>query len=238
MFTAAYIFERFRSYRHANIAPVGLQSSLRYNYEPGKLLSDYEIEDGGLSPVYNDYYNHSVETTLRYGFPVADRQIALIYTRFFTYFNNPDDTFYLDYTGGLTGMRSYPFFALGGATTGMTQVSYIFPVITNLHEQVGPHTLDKLFIRVFGEAGNGWRSPLNFGNNIKTGIGAELRLAFNSYYLFPLKFFISGAYGFNKFEVTLPETFIMESNDNRISYGKDFIFHFGLTFDFNLFNND
>lgn len=238
MFTAAYIFERFRSYRHANIAPVGFQSSLRYNYEPGKLLSDYEIEDGGLSPVYKAYYNHSVETSLRYGFPVADRKIAQIYTRFFTYFNNPDDTFYLDYTGGITGMRSYPFFALGGSTTGMAQVSYIFPLMTNLHEQVGPHTLDKLFIRVFGEAGNGWRSPLNIGNNIKTGIGAELRFAFNSYYLFPLKFFVSGAYGFNKFEITLPETFIMESNDKRVSYGKDFIFHFGLTFDFNLFNND
>ena len=74
----------------------------------------------------------------------------------------------------------------------------------------------------------------NTGNNLKSGIGAELRLASSGYYLFPLKFFVSASYGFNDFSVTLPNAFQTGTNSNRVRYGREVLFHFGLTFDFEL----
>ena len=236
--TAAYVYERFVPYPNHDVAPIGLRTSFRYTYEPNKLLEEYEIENGALAPVYRSVKNHSVETSLRWGYPLGRNSAINFYGRGFSYLNNPDNFFYLDYIGGFTGMRSYPYFAIGGNTTGMAQLSYTFPVLKNIQQQVGRHTLDKLYMRVFAEAGNGWQGPLNIGNNIKTGAGAEIRFAFNSYYLFPLKLFISGSYGFNEFDVTLPEDFITESAGGSVEYGQNLLFHFGLTFDFNIVNND
>lgn len=85
---------------------------------------------------------------------------------------------------------------------------------------------------MFFETGNGWGGPLNIGDNLKSGLGAELRFAFNSYYLFPMKFFINTTYGLNRFDVTFPEDFVTGTGDNTVSYGRELLFYFGLTFDF------
>ncbi|MFN1834611.1 hypothetical protein AB2B38_005060 [Balneola sp. MJW-20] len=232
--SASYTFNYYTFHRDADIAPVGLKGYLRYQYQPSELLQEYEIKDGALSPVFRKDDNHSSELHVRYGFRALNGQAFQARVRAFSYFNNPDDFFYLDYVGGFLGMRSYPFFALGGTTTGFTSLSYFVPLYKNITRQVGPYTIDKLYGRIFFEAGNGWRSPLDTGDNIKTGIGAEIRLAMNGYYLFPLKFFISTSYGFNEFSLTLPEDFITGSSDNTVTYGRQLLFHFGLTFDFEL----
>lgn len=234
--TAAYVFEDYLPYPNSDVAPLGIRTSLRYNYEPNKLLNDYKIDNGTLSPVYNSVKNHSLETTIRYGFPASDHTAINLYGRGFSYLNRPDDSFYLDYIGGFSGMRSYPYFALGGSTTAYLKLSYTFPLLRNIHQQVGRHTFDKLYFQLFAEAGNGWRSSMNTGDNIKSGLGGELRFAFNSYYQFPIKLFVSGAYGFNKFDITLPQDFVTTNSNQQVSYGQNVIFHFGLTFDFNVFN--
>jgi len=237
-YTAAYIYENFLRYPNHDVAPVGLRASMRYTYEPSKLLENYEIKDGTLTPAYRTIKNHSLESSLRYGHPLGRYSTINLYSRAFSFLNNPDNFFYIDYIGGFTGMRSYPYFAIGGNTTAMAQLAYTFPLMRDINQQVGRHTFDKLFLRLFAETGNGWQSPLKIGSNLKTGAGAEVRFAFNSYYLFPLKLFVSGAYGFNKFDVTLPQEFITNSSNGRVQYGHEFIFHFGLTFDFDVLNHD
>lgn len=236
--SAGHVLELFKPYRHSDIAPLGFRSFLKYSFENGRLLEDFEIKDGNLSPVYDTSRNHSVELSTRYGFKASKRTSGQVFSRFFSYLNNPEDSFYLDYIGGFTGMRSYPFFALGGTTTAFGQFSYIFPLITDINKQLGRYTLDKLFLRAFTEAGATWNSPLHGDQSLKTGIGAEVRFAFNSYYLFPLKLFISSSYGFNRFDVTLPEEFITETPAGNVSYGREILFQFGLTFDFNVLNHE
>ncbi len=237
-FSIAHIFESFRAYRHGDIAPIGLRTHLRYAYEPGRLLDDFRVRDGSLIPVYTTSKNHSLEAGGRYGFRAAGRAAGQLTGRFYSYLNRPRDSFYLDYIGGFTGMRSYPFFALGGMTTAYGRFSYIFPLIRNINRQVGRYTLDKLYLRTFAEAGNTWDSPMHPDNGLRTGIGSEIRFAFNSYYLFPLKLFVSTAYGFNQFDVTLPEAFITDTPNGTVTYGRELLFHFGLTFDFNIPNHD
>lgn len=240
--SAAYTFNFYEYSEDADIAPIGLKGYLRYQYQPSKLLEEYEIKDGSLVPIFKTSKNHSTEFHIRYGFRTFGSQAFQARARGFSYFNTPNDSFYTDYIGGFLGMRSYPFFALGGNTTAFTSLSWFTPIFKNMNKQIGPYSFDKLYARFFFEAGNGWypgssgssSDRLDIGNKIKSGIGAELRLATNGYYLFPLKFFVSAAYGFDKFTLTLPEDFVTDTQSNRVTYGREILFHFGLTFDFEL----
>jgi hypothetical protein len=232
--STSYTFDYYTYSNDADIAPLGLKGYMRYQFQPSKLLEEYEIEDGALKPVFEKSNNHSTELHLRYGFKTLGDQAFQARIRGFHYFNNPGDSFYTDYVGGFLGMRSYPYFALGGSTTAFTSLSWFAPIYRGIHKQAGPYTFDKIFARFFFETGNGWRSPYDTGNNLKSGVGAELRVAMNGYYLFPLKFFVSTSYGFDSFTLTLPEDFITNSQSNRVTYGREFLFHFGLTFDFEL----
>jgi len=247
--SAAYNFDYYNYGKtDSDVAPEGLKGFFRYQFQPSELLQDFEIDDGTLSPIFERFNNHSTELNFRYGFKKIGGRSFQFRGRAFTYMNqlnstdvdgnflaeseNSNNFFYLDYIGGFPGMRSYPYFALGGLTTAFTQLSYFAPIVKNINTQMGPYTFDKLYVRFFAEAGNGWRGPLETGKNLKTGIGAELRFSMSGYYLFPLRFFISGSYGFDRFDVTLPDEFITGSESNRVTYGRELLFHFGLTFDF------
>lgn len=230
--TAALFVKAQTYHRHYDIAPIGFNAHLRYSYQPSRLLEGYDIRGGELIPLYNDYNIHSVELDTRHGFRIQNKSLFDIRSRFYTNFDATDEYFFLDYIGGFTGMRSYSFFALGGNTTFFSQLNYHQPIFEKIHRQAGRFTIDKVFTRLFVEAGNGWGGPLDVGNNIKSGIGAELRLSMSSYYLFPTRFFISGSYGLNSFDVNLPESFITTTGQNSVTYGKEVLFNFGLLFDF------
>ena len=232
--SASYIAELIKPSRNMDITPIGIKSRFTYRYQPNRLLDEFEVNDGILSPVYDQVSNHSLELTYRQGFELGGDDAAMITGRAFTYLNQPEDYFYLDYMGGLTGLRSYPFFAVGGQRTAFLRASYLTPVAQSINKQVGPYTLDKVFAHFYAETGNGWGGPLQIGNSLKSGLGTELRFAFNSHYLFPMKFFINGTYGLNRFDIRFPDDFITDSGDRTVSYGREFLLYFGLTFDFDL----
>ena len=240
--SAAYIFNYYSYSTDSDIAPLGFKGYLRYQYQPSKLLEEYEIKEGSLVPIFKNSRNHSTELHLRYGFRTFGQQAFQARVRGFSYFNNPKDSFYTDYVGGFLGLRSYPFFAIGGSTTAMTSLSWFVPIRKKMNSQIGPYTLDKMYARLFFETGNGWYlgdsnkvpDKIDSGARLKSGIGAELRIATSAYYLFPIKFFVSGAYGFDRFSVELPDDFVTPATGNRVNYGGELLFHFGLTFDFEL----
>ena len=232
-YTAAMFFQLLTSHRHSDIVQRGITSSLRYSHQPSRLLDGYDIRGGELLPRYNDYRLHTVEFDTRYGFSLfPSGSLFDVRTRFYTNFNSSDEYFFLDYIGGLPGMRSYSFFALGGNTTFFTQLNYHQPVFERIHRQAGRFTIDKLFARFFFETGNGWGGPLGVGNDLKSGLGAELRLSTNSYYLFPSRFFLSAAWGIDQFDVNLPESFITTTGQSSVRFGREVLFNFGLLFDF------
>ena len=230
---ASYYINTDMYHVNDDVAPIGLKGYVRYQYQPSELLDKYTLEDGLLLPVYTNYKNQSIEVKARAGFKIGSNYFTLN-NRFFSYLNEQNEYFFLDYIGGLVGMRSYSFFALGGSTMAFSTLSWNIPLLSNLNKQVNRYTLDKLFARVFFEAGNGWGGPLAVDKEIKTGIGAELRFSFNTNYLFPTKFFVSSSYGFNQVNLTLPAEFKTASTDNKVQYGREWLFHFGLLFDFEL----
>lgn len=234
-YSTSYYVDTTAPSRHSDVSIEGALASATFRVENGRLLQEFEIEDGSLSPVYAKKTNYSIELKNQFGGSFEDSFSAMLTTRIFSYFNDQEDYFYLDYAGGLTGMRSYPYFAIGGQRTAWGRISLLAPLKRNINKQLGAYSLDKLYAHVFLEAGNGWGGPLDIGTDLKTGIGTELRFALNSYYLFPLKFFVNTSYGFRRFNVTLPDQFITTSSENSINYGKEVLFYFGLTFDFNQF---
>lgn len=232
-YSASYIANTIVPSRHSDITPEGARANATFRLENGRLLQEFELDEGSLSPVYEQTTNYSLELQSQLGGEIAGDIHGLLTSRIFGYLTNPEDYFYLDYTGGLTGMRSYPYFAIGGQRTIWGRFSLLAPIKRDINVQMGNYTLDKLYANLFVEAGNGWGGPLNIGDDLKTGIGTELRFALNSFYIFPLKFFVTTTYGFNQFNVTLPSQFISTSPENSITYGKELLFYFGLTFDFN-----
>ncbi|TVQ03799.1 MAG: hypothetical protein EA359_08445 [Balneolaceae bacterium] len=233
-YTASYVVDATIPAIDADIAPTGLKGSFSYRFEPGRLLKEFELNDGILSPVFSKDLNQSIEFRSRYGLSITDKTNAMITMRVFSYLNNPEDYFYQDYTGGLIGLRSYPYFSIGGQRTFFTRASLLHPLFSQLNYQIRHYTLDKIYAHIYYETGNGWGGPLNIGNNLKNGIGAELRFSFNSSYLFPMKFFMNASYGIDQFNVTFPQQFISTSGMDSITYGREFLFYFGLTFDFDL----
>jgi WD40 repeat protein len=230
--SAAYIFRFDIPSAVGDVVPVGSRGSFRMAWQPARLLNRYEIRDGTLLPVYARADNVFLETQFRRGWATKRGGLS-VKTRFFSYLNSNSEYFYLDYIGGYTGMRSYPFFALGGNTTAFAELSGYLPIWDRINRQYGRFTINSVWMRGFLEAGNGWRGPLGISNSPKTGAGAELRVSTNSYYLFPSKFFISTAYGFDRFSLNLPSGFVGTDAGN-VTYGREWLFYFGLLFDFEL----
>lgn len=228
---ATYTFDLEQRDIHSDIAPQGIKAYAKYQFQPSRLLEGYEIQGGALVPNYNEFRMHSIETDVRYGFKVADQRLRL-HSRLYSNLNPNDEYFFLDYIGGFPGMRSYPFFALGGNTTWFGSLSWNIPLLTGLNRQVRQFTVDKVFARVFAETGNGWNTPLDTGNRLKSGIGTELRVSLNNSYLFPTRVFVSAAYGFDSLVLRLPDSFITSASGNRVTYGQEVLFNFGVLFDF------
>jgi hypothetical protein len=234
---AGGVLELLEPNRHNDIAMQGIKARVRYAYQPSKLLENYDIEDGALSPNYAISKNHSLELKSYLGHRwtnlLGNRTIySLLKARGFAYFNNPTDSFYHDYIGGYSGIRSYPFFALGGMQSATLQASVSTPLRTGISRQLGPVTLDKLFLKASYEAGKVWNSTSVVDESLKHGVELELRTALNHYYLFPLKFFVSGAYGLNRFNVNLSEDFVTPDGIRSVEYGQEWLFYLGFTFDF------
>ncbi|MDV7402525.1 hypothetical protein RZS08_64485, partial [Arthrospira platensis SPKY1] len=99
--------------------------------------------------------------------------------------NNPRSIFFADYFGGIIGMRSYPFFALGGNTTAFGVLSMNTPIDSDMDVQLGRFHIDKVYARLFAEAGAGWNADLGYNGALRKGIGAELRVNTTSHYILP-----------------------------------------------------
>jgi hypothetical protein len=233
-YAVSYVVDATIPSVHSDIAPAGIKGAFSYRLEPGRLLQQFELNDGVLSPVFSRDRNQSVELRSRYGLSVSNKTSAMITMRVFSFLNKPEEYFYLDYAGGLSGLRSYPYFSVGGQRTFFTRASILHPIFTQINHQIRHFTFDKIYAHIYYETGNGWGGPLNIGNNLKNGAGAELRFSFNSSYLFPMKFFMNASYGINQFNVTFPQQFISTSDMDSITYGKEILFYFGLIFDFDL----
>ena len=226
-------FEARRAHRESDVMPTGLMATLSYERELGRLLDRFEIKSGQLSPVYNSVTLNRLTLDARAGFrlPGRIRQAShglALRLRISTSLGRRAETFYNDYIGGLSGVRGYPFYGLGGTETFWLQTSWIVPIAPDIRGQIGPVYFDKAFAKLYADAAR--VGPDQTG--LRRDVGLELRLKMGSYYLLPTALFVSATYGLDRYDLTLDEAFV--SNVRQVQYGRELLWHFGVLFGFDL----
>jgi Tol biopolymer transport system component len=224
-----YDFDLILPSRDMEINPVGAEVKFQYDYEFDKFNSDgeYTVEDGILKPKYNDYDFHKVELNSKLHFPLPFKSHTLTaQIRAGSILGPQIPDFFDFYLGGLVGMKAYPFYAISGNEIGWLDLTYRFPLFTQIDTRIGHIYLDKIFLAFYGDLGNAWNGNIPALNTFKKGAGAEIRIQMNSYYLFPTNLFFNAAYGFDK------ATRIV--NETEITYGKEWRFYGGILFGFDI----
>ena len=210
----------------SDINPVGRKVEFQYNYEFNRFNNDskYEVVDGILKPLYNDFNFHRVELNWKEYFSVAKDQTFNISLRAGAILGPTVPDFFDFYLGGLIGMKSFPFYSISGNKVFWLNASYRLPLLKDIDTRLGQIYINSVYFSVYGDFGNAWNGNLPALNNFKKGIGSEIRIKMNSFYIFPTSLFFNAAYSFDGFDKVV--------RGERISYGKRVEFYGGILFDF------
>lgn len=209
-----------------DINPVGREIDVQYNYELNKFNNEgeYQVDDGLLKPVYNNYNFHKLELNWKEHISLFGNHTLTGQLRGGTILGPQVPDFFDFYLGGLIGMKSYPFYSISGNEIGWLNLTYRFPLLQNIDTRLGHLYIDKIYMSVYGDFGNAWNGSIPEISDFKKGAGAELRIKVNSFYLFPTSIFFNASYSFDK--VT------REVRDEIVNYGKEWRFYGGILFDF------
>jgi Tol biopolymer transport system component len=208
------------------INPIGYKLDILYNYEFNQYNKDnkYKIEDGLLKAIYNNYDFHRLEINSQISFPFFTSHTLSAKLRMGTIFGPEQPDFFDYYLGGMVGMKAYPFYSISGNEVGWLNLTYRMPLFKNIDTRIGHLYVDKLFFSVYGDLGNAWNGDIPALKDFKKGAGAELRLAMDSFYIFPTNIFFNASYGFDKFQRTV--------DDKTVSYGHEWRYYAGVLFGF------
>ncbi|MBU1100988.1 MAG: biopolymer transporter Tol [Bacteroidetes bacterium] len=210
----------------ADINPTGREIDLTYSYEFNKFNdnNEYEVEDGLLKPLYNDFNFHRVELNWKEHTPIFKDHVLTTQFRAASVLGPEVPDFFDFYLGGLIGMKSYPFYAINGNELGWLNLTYRFPLIKNIDTQIGNLYIDKIYFSVHGDFGNAWTGEFPGFSDFKKGAGAEIRIKMTSFYLFPTSIFFNASYSFDQFT--------REVRGENVTYGKEWRIYGGILFDF------
>lgn len=211
-----------------DINPVGRKVELQYNYEFNRYNNEgnYEVADGILKPLYNDYNFHKLELNWKEYFDLGKKNTLTLQFRAGSILGPGVPDFFDFYLGGLIGMKSYPFYAVSGNEVGWLNLTYRFPLLTNIDSRFGHFYIDKIYLSFYGDLGNAWTGKIPSFGDFKKGAGTEIRIKMNSFYLFPTSIFFNASYSFDKFTRKI--------RGEDVTYGKEFQFYGGILFDFSL----
>jgi Tol biopolymer transport system component len=210
----------------SDINPFGRKVEFQYNYEFNRFNNDakYEVVDGILKPLYNNFNFHRVELNWKEYIRVAKDQTFNLTLRAGAILGNTVPDFFDYYLGGIIGMKSFPFYSISGNRVLWLNAGYRFPLWKNIDAQLGHIYIDNIYFSVYGDIGNAWNGKMPAVSGFKKGVGAEIRIKMNSFYIFPTSLFFNTAYSFDKYERLI--------RGETVSYGKRLEFYGGILFDF------
>lgn len=231
-----YSYNNIRPDRNDDINPVGRYVKLKYDYEFNYLNPQFVVDDQGnlveefskarfsrLEGIWSEtlplFNTHSVGLTLKGGAIIGPQQ----------------DNFFDFYATGFPGMKGYPFYALGGNKYASANLTYRFPLATGLDFNFLQFYFDKLYLSVYGDAGNAWNGNATKLKDFKKDVGAELRLQTYSFYVYPTSFAFNAAYGLDKFSRIFPST---TGGEKEVTYGKEWRFYFTMLFGFDFITDE
>ncbi len=228
--SASWVYNGIVPSRTQEINPLGRKIRFRYDYEFNKFNPDnaFEIQNGIAVPLYQRFRFHRLELDWREHLQLPGWKHSLT-ARFRggSILGPPVDDFFDFYVGGLTGMKGYPFYALGGNEAAFFNLTYRIPLWENIDLRLLHLYFDKLYAAIYGDVGDAWTGYPG-GNRFKRDVGFELRLESLSWYSYPTMIFFNASYGFDRFER------FISFNNSTVTYGKEWRFYFGILFGFEL----
>jgi Tol biopolymer transport system component len=226
--TLDYNYESYYATKHMDINPIGRKVNIQYQYEVSKINPEYSVdENNNLISVYTKNRLHKIDANWLESIGLfGNKHTIALKLRAASVLGPQVQDFYNFYASGLPGMKGYPFYALGGGRLFTANLTYRFPLITNIDTRISPFYLDKLYFGVYGDWGNAWDEKDVKINQFKTDVGAELRLQMFSSYVFPTSLFVNAAYGF--------DSFTKNFQGSNVTYGKEVRYYFGMLFGFDL----
>jgi Tol biopolymer transport system component len=230
VFEVKYNYDFHLPYIDDDINPIANTLELKYDYELNRFNPDNNYtysSDGSLVAQYNHYNFNRLELNSQITFPVIKNHTLTLKVRGGTILGPNVPDFFDFYLGGLIGMRPYPFYSLSGNEVAWLNLTYRFPLWKNIDARLGHIYLDKIFFSVYGDYGNAWNGDIVKINDFKKGAGAEIRIAMNSFYLFPTSVFFNASYGFDSFTRTT-------HNNTAVTYGKEMRYYAGILFGFDI----
>ncbi|HEX9829947.1 MAG TPA: biopolymer transporter Tol, partial [Bacteroidota bacterium] len=213
----------------SDINPVGRTFLFRYAYELNRFnpLSDFDERNGFLEPVYTHFNFHRVELSWNEHIPLPlARHVLTLSFRGGSILGGQVDNFFDFYAGGFTGMRGYPYYAMGGNEYAAIHAEYRFPIWRTMNFRFLQFYFTKLYGSFYGDIGEAWNGSAPSFGKWKTDAGFELRLESFSFYAYPTRIFFSGAYGFDRFTRTV--------NNIDVTYGREWRFYVGVLFGFDI----
>ena len=230
-FNLTYNFENILLKKDNDINPYGTKFNLNLEYSTNDFNPEtyYDENERVLITKYSKTKYSRIETNVMQAFKLPAGKHSLTFkTRVGTTLGPKTDSFFDFYLGGLIGMKSYPFYAISGNEIFHLNLNYRFPILEDIDRRFYQLYLDKIYGSIYFDFGNAWESKAVKLSNFKKGIGAELRVQMNSFYMFPTSLFLNVAYGFDEFK--RQNIFTKET----IKYGKEFLVYFGILFGFEL----
>lgn len=227
----AYSYSNFLPNRNDDINPIGRYFRLKYDYEINDLNPQLVVDDqGNVTEAFEKAKFHRLEGDLLQGFGLFNNSHSLsIRLRGGTIFGPQQDNFFDFYASGFPNMKGYPFYAIGGNRYATANLTYRFPVATDLDFNFLQFYFDKLYFSVYGDIGNAWNGKSTKFKDFKKDIGFELRLLTYSYYVYPTAFSFNATYGLDKFSRIFPNT---TGEQKEVTYGKEWQFYFTMLFGF------
>lgn len=214
-----------------DINPTGRTIAFRYSLELNQFNTKGQFtqaSDGALLPVYDHFDFSRVELQWNEHMPLPfPKHTLTVSARAGSILGPTVDSFFDFYGGGIAGMKGYPFYALGGNQIGTLNVTYRFPISTQINFRLLQFYFTKLYASVFADVGDAWTgSTIPDRTDWKRDVGAELRLESFSFYAYPTRIFVSGAYGLDKFT--------RDFGTATVTYGNEWRFYLGILFGFEL----
>lgn len=230
-FNAIYNFENIALNKDNDINPYGSKVNLNFEYSSNNFNPEtyYDENEGQLLTKYGKTKYSRIEINLMQAFKLPSWKHSLtLKSRAGTTLGPRVDNFFDFYLGGLIGMKSYPFYAISGNEIFHLNVNYRFPIFEEIDTRFYHLYIDKIYASIYFDYGNAWEDKQVKLKDFKKGIGTELRVQMNSFYIFPTSLFLNIAYGFDEFK--RQNIFTKEV----IKYGKEVLIYFGILFGFEL----
>jgi len=230
-FSLTYNFANFveSPWFDSEINPYGKRKiSITVNQEFDSFIDSFKVtEYGTWGEVYDEYNFTKLELNWREYirvFPFAKH--TLDFQLQAGAITQPVHEFFNFFSGGLLGLRGYPYYSIEGRKQIITRTAYRFPVINHLNFRLLHLYFDKLYAGVFYDFGNAFDEDKIDFKKFKSDYGVELRLNLTSFYSMPTRIFFNAAYGTDEFIKT--ESY----SDIQLKYGKEWRYYFGVTFGF------